>query len=300
MASQGKGMKETRKVVLSGKPLSQKIRKRVKKRVDELRRQYGRVPHLVMILIGHDPASASYVRGKVKACGEVGIKSTIIHRDESIGQEELLWIIRGLDEDPDVSGILVQLPLPDHIVPQDVIYTMDPSKDVDGFHPINVGNLYIGGPCLAPCTPKGIMALLVEGGVQLEGKHAVVVGRSRIVGHPVAEFLLKANATVTTCHRKTKNLAEVTQRGEILIVAAGAPLLIKASMVKRGAVVVDVGISRLPNGRLVGDVDFDEVAKVASLITPVPGGVGPMTITSLMENTLEAFERQLSRASGNC
>ena len=252
--------------------------------------KYGRVPHLVVILVGEDPASQSYVRGKGKACEVVGIKNTTILKPASITEQERLDIIAGLNADPEVDGILVQLPLPDHINEARIINAIDKSKDVDGFHPLNVAALWMKEPCTVACTPKGIIRMLDEAGVEIKGKRAVVIGRSQIVGLPVAKLLLDRNATVTICHSRTKDLAAVCREAEILVVAIGRPKFVTADMVSEGAVVIDVGVNRNPEtGKLCGDVDFDAVEPKASVITPVPGGVGPMTITCLMENTIECF-----------
>ncbi|MCD6183897.1 MAG: bifunctional methylenetetrahydrofolate dehydrogenase/methenyltetrahydrofolate cyclohydrolase FolD, partial [Thermovirga sp.] len=237
-------------------------------------------------------ASKVYVGQKEKACKEVGFESFLYRLPEETTQQELLELVAKLNEDPKVHGILVQLPLPKHLNETEVIEAIRPEKDVDGFHPMNLGKLVAGLPCTVPCTPKGIMYLLEYYGIEIEGKNAVVVGRSNIVGKPVAHLLLQKNATVTICHSRTKNLEAITQEADILVVAAGRPHFITQHMVKKGAVVVDVGINRLESG-LVGDVDFDGVRMKASWITPVPGGVGPMTIAMLLQNTLEMYERTL-------
>ena len=255
--------------------------------------KYGRVPHLVVILVGEDPASQSYVRGKAKASEVVGIKNTTILKPADISQEELLGIIEELNADDTVDGILVQLPLPDHIDEQLIIEAIAKEKDVDGFHPLNVAALWMKRPGTVACTPKGIIHLLDEAGVEIKGKRAVVIGRSQIVGLPVAKLLLDRNATVTICHSRTANLAEVTRQAEILVVAIGKPRFVTEDMVSEGTVVIDVGVNRDPEtGKLCGDVDFAAVEPKASVITPVPGGVGPMTIACLMENTIECFRRK--------
>ncbi len=255
--------------------------------------KYGRVPHLVVILVGDDPASVSYVTGKAKASAEVGIRNTTIRQPADISEAELLALIAELNADPEVDGILVQLPLPGHIDQARVIAAIDRGKDVDGFHPLNVAALWQKQPCTLPCTPKGIIAMLKAAGVEIAGREAVVVGRSNIVGLPVAKLLLDENATVTVAHSRTRDLAEVTRRAEILVVAIGKPKFITADMVAEGAVVVDVGVNRDPaTGKLCGDVDFAAVEPKASVITPVPGGVGPMTICCLLENTIECFLRR--------
>lgn len=254
--------------------------------------KYGRTPHLVVVLVGEDAGSVSYVTGKAKACEAIGIQNTTIRRPATTTEAEVLAIIAELNADEGVDGILVQLPLPKHIDEDRVIAAILKQKDVDGFHPLNVAALWMKQPCTLPCTPKGIIKMLKASGVELQGKRAVVLGRSNIVGLPVAKLLLDENATVTVTHSRTKNLAEVTRGAEILVVAIGRPKFVTGDMVSEGAVVIDVGVNRDPvTGKLCGDVDFDAVAPKASLITPVPGGVGPMTITCLMENTIECFLR---------
>ena len=240
------------------------------------------------MLVGEDPASQIYVGRKAKACAEVGFLSHEYRLPTATDEEKLLKIINKLNKDKSIHGILVQLPLPKHISTEKIIAAIDPHKDVDGFHPYNVGGLVTGTPLFVSCTPRGIMELLARSGIELTGKEAVVVGRSNIVGKPMALLLLAQNATVTMCHSKTKDLGLVTGRADVLIAAIGKPHMIKANMVKEGAVVIDVGVNRLENGKLAGDVAFDEVAAKASFITPVPGGVGPMTIAMLMKNTLDA------------
>ena len=258
--------------------------------------KYGRVPHLTVILVGEDPGSVSYVTGKAKASAEVGIRNTTIRKPATIAEEELLGIIAGLNADPEVDGILVQLPLPKHIDEQKVIAAIDETKDVDGFHPLNVAALWQKQPCTLPCTPKGIVKMLKTAGVEIAGKRAVVIGRSNIVGLPVSKLLLDENATVTVTHSRTRDLAEVTRGAEILVVAIGRPKFVTADMVKPGAVVIDVGVNRDPaTGKLAGDVDYDAVEGIASVITPVPGGVGPMTRACLMENTLECYLRRVRK-----
>ena len=258
--------------------------------------EYGRVPHLVVILVGEDPGSVSYVKGKAKASAEVGIRNTTIRRPDTITEDELLGMIAELNADDGVDGILVQLPLPKHIDEDKIIAAIDKSKDVDGFHPLNVAALWQKQPCTLPCTPKGIIKMLKSAGVEISGREAVVIGRSNIVGLPVSKLLLDENATVTIAHSRTKNLGEVTRRADILVVAIGRPKFVKADMVKEGAVVIDVGVNRDPEtGKLCGDVDFAAIEPKASVITPVPGGVGPMTICCLMENTIECFLRRIKR-----
>ena len=277
-------------MILSGKDLSAKMKAEMAAQVAEFPVKYGRVPHLVVILVGEDPASQSYVRGKSKACEAVGIRNTTILKPATISEQELLDLIEELNDDGSVDGILVQLPLPDHIDEARIIRAINKNKDVDGFHPLNVAALWMKQPCTVACTPKGIIHLLDEAGIDLKGKRAVVIGRSQIVGLPVAKLLLDRNATVTICHSRTKDLAAVTREAEILVVAIGRPKFVTADMVSEGTVVIDVGVNRDPEtGKLCGDVDFAAVEPKASVITPVPGGVGPMTIACLMENTIECF-----------
>lgn len=279
---------------ISGKDLSARLKAEMAGRVSVLKEKYGREPHLAVILVGEDPGSVSYVTGKVKASEVVGIKNTTIRKSDTITEAELLELIATLNADDSVDGILVQLPLPKHIDENKVIEAISLEKDVDGFHPLNVAALWQKRPCTVACTPKGIIKLLREAGEDIEGKNAVVVGRSNIVGLPVAKLLLDENATVTIAHSRTRNLGEVTRQADILVVAVGHPHTVTADMVKPGAVVIDVGVNRNPEtGKLCGDVDTEAVEAVARCITPVPGGVGPMTITCLMENTIEAFERKM-------
>ena len=257
--------------------------------------KYGRVPHLVVILVGEDPGSVSYVTGKAKASKEVGIRNTTIRKPSDMSEMELLELIKELNEDDSVDGILVQLPLPKHISEDKVIAAIARDKDVDGFHPLNVASLWQKQDCVLPCTPKGIIKLLKTAGVQISGKRAVVIGRSNIVGLPVSKLLLDENATVTIAHSRTKDLPTVIRGAEIVVVAIGRPRFITADMVADGAVVIDVGVNRDPEtGKLCGDVDFASIEKKASVITPVPGGVGPMTICCLMENTIECFLRKFN------
>ena len=282
-------------MIISGTQLSKEIKEKVKKDVEEATLKYGRAPHLVVILVGEDPASQSYVKGKSKDAEEVGFKNTTIHKPASISEKELLDLIKDLNEDEGVDGILVQLPLPKHIDEDKVIEAIQKEKDVDGFHPANVAALWQKRPCTYPCTPKGIIELLDKAGVEIEGKNAVVIGRSNIVGLPVSKLLLDRNATVTIAHSRTKNLPEVASKADILVVAIGRPRFVTAEMVKDGAAVIDVGVNRDPEtGKLCGDVDFENCEQKASVITPVPGGVGPMTRACLMENTLEAFLRKMN------
>lgn len=280
-------------MIISGKELSARMKADMAAQVAEFPVKYGRVPHLVVILVGDDPASQSYVRGKGKACEVVGIRNTTIVKPATITEKELLDIIDGLNNDDGVDGILVQLPLPDHIDEATIINAIRKDKDVDGFHPLNVAALWMKQPCTVACTPKGIIRMLDEAGVEIKGKRAVVIGRSQIVGLPVAKLLLDRNATVTICHSRTKDLGAVTREAEILVVAIGRPKFVTADMVSPGTVVIDVGVNRDPEtGKLVGDVDFEAIEPKASVITPVPGGVGPMTIACLMENTIECFLRK--------
>ena len=277
-------------MIISGKELSTRLKQQMRDQVAGFPQKYGRVPHLVVILVGDNPASVSYVTGKAKASEAVGIRNTTIRKPESISEEELLSLIRELNADDGVDGILVQLPLPKHISEDKVIATIAKEKDVDGFHPLNVAALWQKQPCTVACTPKGIIRMLKEAGVQIAGKRAVVVGRSNIVGLPVSKLLLDENATVTIAHSRTADLASVTRSAEILVVAIGRPRFITADMVSEGAVVIDVGVNRDPEtGKLCGDVDFQAIEPKASVITPVPGGVGPMTICCLMENTRQCF-----------
>ena len=281
-------------MIISGKELSAKLKAEMAERVATFPAEYGRVPHLVVILVGEDPGSVSYVKGKAKASAEVGIRNTTIRRPDTITEDELLGMIAELNADDGVDGILVQLPLPKHIDEDKIIAAIDKSKDVDGFHPLNVAALWQKQPCTLPCTPKGIIKMLKSAGVEISGREAVVIGRSNIVGLPVSKLLLDENATVTIAHSRTKNLGEVTLRADILVVAIGRPKVVKADMVKEGAVVIDVGVNRDPEtGKLCGDVDFAAIEPKASVITPVPGGVGPMTICCLMENTIECFLRRI-------
>ena len=280
-------------MIISGKELAASLKAQMAAEVATFEERYGRVPHLAVILVGEDPGSVSYVTGKAKASAEVGIKNTTIRRPATISEEELLGIIAELNADDAVDGILVQMPLPKHINSDKVIAAIDCSKDVDGFHPMNVAALWQKQPCVLPCTPKGIIKMLKVAGVEIAGKNAVVVGRSNIVGLPVSKLLLDENATVTITHSRTKNLGEVTSKADILVVAIGRPKFVTADMVGEGAVVIDVGVNRDPeSGKLCGDVDFAAIEPKASVITPVPGGVGPMTICCLMENTIECFLRK--------
>ncbi len=276
--------------LIDGKQISAALKARLAEQVAAFPEKYGRVPHLVVVRVGEDPASVVYVRNKARACEATGIRNTTIVLDEKTSEEALLQQIRQLNEDPLVDGILVQLPLPRHISESRVIETIAREKDVDGFHPLNVAGLWQKTPHMAPCTPAGVMKLLEAEGIDPKGKRAVVVGRSNIVGLPVAKMLLDANATVTLCHTRTVDMPSVTRQAEILVVAAGRAKMITGDMVSEGVVVIDVGMDTDPvTGKLCGDVDFDSVAPKAAAITPVPGGVGPMTIACLMENTVRCF-----------
>lgn len=281
--------------IIDGRALAKKIRKELKKDVEQLA-ETGIVPNLQVILVGENPASKVYVRSKARTAKKLGIKSDTITMPDSITQEELLAKIYELNADEDVNGILVQLPLPDQIDEQAIIEAIDPEKDVDGFHPINLGRMVAGIPLFLPCTPHGIQKLIVEYDGDPSGKHVVVLGRSNIVGKPIANMLMQkadgANATITVCHSRTQNLTEITRQADILIAAIGRATFVTADMVNDGVVVIDVGINRLDDGSLVGDVDFDPVSEKASAITPVPGGVGPMTIAMLMWNTVKAAKLQ--------
>ena len=276
--------------IIDGKQISASIKEELAAQVATFPEKYGRVPHLVVVRVGEDPASVVYVRNKAKACEACGIKNTTLVLPEETTEAALLAKIQELNADDAVDGLLVQLPLPRHISEAKVIETIDRSKDVDGFHPLNVAGLWQKTPHMSPCTPKGIMKLLEAEGVDPKGKRAVVIGRSNIVGLPEAKMLLNANATVTLCHTRTLDLPSITRQAEILVVAAGRAKMVTGDMVSPGCVVIDVGMDRDPDtGMLCGDVDFDSVAPKAAAITPVPGGVGPMTIACLMENTVQCF-----------
>ena len=275
--------------ILDGKAVSLKVKESVKVRADELKK-FGVEPTLAVVLVGEDKASQTYVRAKEKACNEYGIKSVTHRLSENTTQNELLALINVLNLDDSIHGILVQLPLPKHIDTNVVLAAIDPRKDVDGFHAVNVGKLVSGLDGFVPCTPLGVMEILKEYGIDVAGLNAVVIGRSNIVGKPMANLLLNASATVTVTHSKTKNLKEICKNADLIVAAIGKPFFLKADMVRDGAVVVDVGINRLDDGRLVGDVDFENVAPKCSYITPVPGGVGPMTIAMLLNNTILAAQ----------
>jgi methylenetetrahydrofolate dehydrogenase (NADP+)/methenyltetrahydrofolate cyclohydrolase len=287
--------------IIDGTKIAEEIREELKVKVKELKKKEI-TPGLVMVRVGEDPASVSYVRGKSKASEELGIFSETIVLPEDAKEKEVLATVRKLNKDPRFHGILVQLPLPKHIDPDKVLNAIDPKKDVDGFHPVNVGRLLIGEPYFMPCTPHGVQQLLLRSGYDPQGKHVVICGRSNIVGKPLMAILVQkkkgANATVTVCHTGTKNLAAIARQADILVAAMGSPKAITADMVREGAVVIDVGVNRIPDAtkktgyRLVGDTDFDAIKEKAEAITPVPGGVGPMTVTMLMVNTVRAAEMQ--------
>ncbi|MBF0282145.1 MAG: bifunctional methylenetetrahydrofolate dehydrogenase/methenyltetrahydrofolate cyclohydrolase FolD [Zetaproteobacteria bacterium] len=279
--------------ILDGKALAAQIRQQLKTEIDTLTLRHGRQPGLAVILVGEDPASTVYVRNKESACKQTGIHSIAHRLPSETTQQHLLGLITELNHDPRIDGILVQLPLPAHINPTAILETIDPGKDVDGFHPYNVGRLTVRTPALRPCTPFGCMKLLELTGMDLHGKEAVVVGASNIVGRPMALELLLAGATVTVAHRFTQDLQQHIARADIIIAAAGKPGLIQGEWIKEGATIIDVGIHRRDDGTLTGDVDFDEAAKKAAWITPVPGGVGPMTITMLLHNTVQAFRTHM-------
>ena len=287
--------------LIDGKAVAAEIKKEIANEVEEIVKAGGKTPHLAAILVGHDGGSETYVTHKVKACGECGFKSTLIRFEDDITEEQLLKEVERLNNDDDVDGFIVQLPLPKHISEQRVIEAIDYRKDVDGFHPINVGRMSIGLPCFVSATPAGIMELLKRYNIDTQGKNCVVLGRSNIVGKPVATLMMQkgnpGNATVTVCHSRSENLKEICKGADIIIAALGSPEFVTADMVKDGAVIVDVGTTRVPSDKtktgfkLTGDVKFDEVADKCSFITPVPGGVGPMTIVSLMRNTLLAGKK---------
>jgi methylenetetrahydrofolate dehydrogenase (NADP+)/methenyltetrahydrofolate cyclohydrolase len=288
--------------LIDGKETAGQIKAEIAAEVSQIKAQGGKIPHLAAVLVGHDGGSETYVSHKVKACAECGFKSTLIRFEDDVTEEELLKKIHELNNDDDIDGFIVQLPLPKHISEQKIIEAIDYRKDVDGFHPINVGKMSIGLPCFVSATPAGIMELLKRYHIDTEGKHCVVLGRSNIVGKPVAMLMMQksdsgGNATVTVCHSRSKNLKEMCLQADIIIAALGQPEFLKGDMVKPGVVVIDVGTTRVPSDKtksgfkLTGDVNFEEVAPKCSYITPVPGGVGPMTIVSLMKNTLSASKK---------
>mgnify|MGYP001693331172 FL=1 len=281
--------------IIDGKALAEKLQAKLAEKTAKLKAETGQEPGLVVILVGDNPASQVYVRNKERSALAAGFRSEVVRLPESTTQEELLALIARYNQDSAWHGILVQLPLPAHIDDEAVLLAIDPDKDVDGFHPTNMGRLWSGHPLMIPSTPAGIMEMFREYKVDLEGKNAVVIGRSNIVGKPMAQLLLSKNATVTLTHSRTHHLAKIAKKADILVVAIGRGHFVTKDFVKEGAVVIDVGMNRDENGKLIGDVKFDEVAEVASLITPVPKGVGPMTITMLMEQTYQAFVRSLEK-----
>lgn len=281
--------------IIDGKALAEKLQAKLAEKTAKLKAETGQEPGLVVILVGDNPASQVYVRNKERSALAAGFRSEVVRLPESTSQEELLTLIAKYNQDPTWHGILVQLPLPAHIDDEAVLLAIDPEKDVDGFHPTNMGRLWSGHPLMIPSTPAGIMEMFREYKVDLEGKNAVVIGRSNIVGKPMAQLLLSKNATVTLTHSRTHHLAKIAKKADILVVAIGRGHFVTKDFVKEGAVVIDVGMNRDENGKLIGDVKFAEVAEVASFITPVPKGVGPMTITMLMEQTYQAFVRSLEK-----
>ena len=282
-------------ILIDGKKVSSDIREKLKTETAEFVQKTNITPGLAVVLVGNDPASAVYVRNKHRACGEIGFYSEVHELPEDTKEEDLLALLDRLNGDPKIHGILVQLPLPKQIDADKVIRRIKPEKDVDAFHPENVGRIMLGNYHFLPCTPAGVMALLDAYGIDPAGKDCVVIGRSNIVGKPQALLLLERNATVTVCHSRTADLASHTRRADVVVVAVGKPRFLKVDMVKPEAVVIDVGINRLPDGKLCGDADFERIAGIASAITPVPGGVGPMTITMLMKNTLAAARESVNR-----
>lgn len=289
--------------LIDGKAISAQMKKEIAEEVNRIKAEGGKTPHLAAVLVGHDGGSETYVASKVKTCEEVGFKSSLIRYEDDVTEKELLACVERLNKDTDIDGFIVQLPLPKHISEQKIIEAIDYRKDVDGFHPINVGRMSIGLPCFVSATPAGILELLKRYDIETRGKHCVVLGRSNIVGKPVANLMMQkgypGDATVTVCHSRTPNIKEICQQADIIIAALGVPEFLKGDMVKDGVVVIDVGTTRVPSSetksgfRLKGDVAFDEVAPKASFITPVPGGVGPMTIISLMKNTLLAGKKEI-------
>lgn len=281
--------------IIDGKAVAKEVQQRIKEDVEGLERRWNMAPGLAVVLVGDDPASHIYVRNKEKACKEVGIKSFEHFLPATISERDLLALVHQLNKDKHVHGILVQLPLPPHIHSEKILNAVSPYKDVDGFHPLNLGNLVVGADGYRPCTPLGVMKLLESVNCDPKGKNAVIVGRSNIVGKPVALMLLEKHATVTICHSRTASLRDEVARGDIVVVAIGKPGIVRGQWIKPGAVVIDVGINRLPNGKLCGDIDFESAKERASAITPVPGGVGPMTICMLLFNTLKAAKDSLQR-----
>lgn len=282
--------------IIYGNEIAASIKDGLKETIGELKACGKRLPCLVVVLVGEDPASISYVTGKEKACQAIGMENRLLRLSEQTTQEELLALIQKLNQDAQVDGILVQLPLPAHIDENEVLFAIDPDKDVDGFHPCNIGKMMMGVDTFLPCTPKGIMVMIDHMGCKdLSGKKAVVIGRSNIVGKPVAQLLLQRNATVTIAHSRTKDIEDIASQADVLIAAVGKPRLIKSNWVKDGAVVIDVGVNRDENNKLCGDVDFADVESKCSYITPVPKGVGPMTIAMLLSNTLEAYSKHMQK-----
>ena len=283
-------------MTIDGKAIALGVKESLRERVADLKEKFGRVPCLAVVIVGDNPASHSYVRSKIEAAAFVGIDGHEIELPADVTEEELLHTVATLDADPSIDGVLVQLPLPPQVNPDKVLDVISPEKDVDGFHPRNVASLHLGRPCTFPCTPKGIIRLIDSTGTVIDGKRAVVIGRSNIVGKPVAKLLQDRNATVTVAHSHTPDLAALTREADILVVATGHAGLVDGTMIKPGAVVIDVGITRRGK-RIIGDVDFASASQVASYITPVPGGVGPMTVAMLMENTIECFEARMQQIS---
>jgi methylenetetrahydrofolate dehydrogenase (NADP+)/methenyltetrahydrofolate cyclohydrolase len=284
--------------IIDGKELSKKKRQAIAQEAKRFTRKHGRAPGLAVVLVGEDPASAIYVRNKKKACETAGLRSFDYHLDAATNREDLLNLVHKLNADPEVDGILVQFPVPPHLDPQEIQLAIDPGKDVDGLHPYNLGRLLSGDPALVPCTPSGIMCMLHEYGVGLKGKDAVVIGRSNLVGKPIAVLLMMEHATVTICHSRTLDLDKKVKAADIVVAAIGKAEMIRGEWIKDGSVVIDVGMNRTEAG-LKGDVQFEEASRHASFITPVPGGVGPMTITMLLDNTLRAAKSHVSRVKGN-
>ncbi len=282
--------------ILDGKAIAAQIEQEIRAELDELKSKHGIAPGLAVVLVGENPASEVYVRNKERKCNDLGIRSIVRRLPESASEQEVIDAVRQLNEDESVHGIIVQLPLPKHVDPEVVISHIDPNKDVDGFHPVNVGWMFIGRNRFVPCTPAGIVEILDRSGIEIEGKRAVVIGRSNIVGKPLSILLLQRNATVTVCHSRTIDLPNITRQADILVAAVGRARFVTAEMVKEGAVVIDVGINRVDD-KIVGDVDFDAVKEVASAITPVPGGVGPLTVIMLMRNTVLAAKMRLQSSS---
>ncbi|MFA4030189.1 MAG: hypothetical protein GDYSWBUE_001781 [Candidatus Fervidibacterota bacterium] len=282
--------------ILDGKAIAAQIEQEIRAELDELKSEHSITPGLAVVLVGENPASEVYVRNKERKCNDLGIRSIVRRLPESASEQEVIDAVRQLNEDESVHGIIVQLPLPKHVDPEVVISHIDPNKDVDGFHPVNVGWMFIGRNRFVPCTPAGIVEILDRSGIEIEGKRAVVIGRSNIVGKPLSILLLQRNATVTVCHSRTVDLPNITRQADILVAAVGRARFVTAEMVKEGAVVIDVGINRVDD-KIVGDVDFDAVKEVASAITPVPGGVGPLTVIMLMRNTVLAAKMRLQSSS---